>query len=120
MTLVLRRSGRVSNLVTGGLDTVGLRVPAHPVAHALLKEFGGPIAAPSANRFGRVSCTRAQHVADELGDRVDLILDGGECSIGLESTIIDVTSGEPAILRPGGVTAEQIAAVLGRPLAAPT
>ena len=118
MTLVLRRSERVSDLVTGGLETVGIRVPCHPVAQALLQEFGGPIAAPSANRFGRVSCTRAQHVADELGDRVDLILDGGECSIGLESTIIDVSSSEPSILRPGGVTAEQITAVLGGRLAA--
>ncbi len=112
MTLVLRRSKRISDLVMGGLETVGLRVPAHPVAHALLNEFGGPIAAPSANRFGRVSCTRAEHVLDELGDRVDLILDGGECDVGLESTIIDVSSDRPAILRPGAVTAEQVAAVV--------
>jgi L-threonylcarbamoyladenylate synthase len=117
MTLVLRRSARISKLVTAGLETVGLRVPAHPVAQALLKGFGGPIAAPSANRFGRVSCTRAEHVVAELGERVDLILDGGECNVGLESTIIDVSgldvSGErPAILRPGAVTAEQVANVL--------
>jgi L-threonylcarbamoyladenylate synthase len=114
MTLVLRRGGRVSNLVTGGLDTVGIRVPGHPVAEALLREFGGPIAAPSANRFGRVSCTRAEHVLEELNGHVDLILDGGECPIGLESSIIDLSGSEPAILRPGAVTAEQIAAVLGR------
>jgi L-threonylcarbamoyladenylate synthase len=120
MTLVLRRGKRVSDLVTGGLETVGIRVPAHPIAHALLQEFGGPIAAPSANRFGRVSCTRAEHVADELGQRVDLILDGGECPVGLESTIIDVSGCDPAILRPGAVTAEQVAAVLGKPLASPT
>jgi L-threonylcarbamoyladenylate synthase len=113
MTLVLRRGGRVSNLVTGGLDTVGLRVPAHPVAQALLKQFGGPIAAPSANRFGQVSCTRAEHVFEELGDRVELILDGGKCDVGVESTIIDVSSRRPAVLRPGAVTAEQVAAVLG-------
>jgi L-threonylcarbamoyladenylate synthase len=113
MTLVLKRSERVNNLVTGGLDTVGLRVPSHPVAQALLREFGGPIAAPSANRFGRVSCTRAEHVEAELGGRVDLILDGGECTVGLESTIIDVSSGEPAILRPGAVTAEDVARILG-------
>ena len=100
MTLVLRRKSRVSDLVTGGLDTVGLRVPVHPVAQALLREFAGPIAAPSANRFGRVSCTRAEHVLQELDGRVDLILDGGECDVGLESTIIDVSRGEPAILRP--------------------
>jgi len=91
MTLVLKRSKRISDLVTGGLETVGLRVPAHPVARELLKEFGGPIAAPSANRFGRVSCTRAEHVASELGNRVDLILDGGQCAVGLESTIIDLS-----------------------------
>jgi L-threonylcarbamoyladenylate synthase len=113
MTLVLRRSGRVSDRVTGGLGTVGLRVPAHPVASALLAEFGGAIAAPSANRFGRVSCTRAEHVAEELGERVDLILDGGSCPVGLESTIVDVSGEVPQILRPGAVTAEQIAAALG-------
>lgn len=113
MTLVFRKGQRVSPLVTGGLETVGLRVPSHPVAQALLREFGGPIAAPSANRFGQVSCTRAQHVADELTGRVDLILDGGECAIGLESTIIDVSSGQPAILRPGAVTVEDVSRVLG-------
>jgi len=117
MTLVLRRSGRISDLVTGGLQTVGLRVPGHPVAHALLKEFGGPIAAPSANRFGRVSCTAAEHVVAELGGRVDVILDGGECDVGVESTIIDVSCDRPAILRPGAVTAEEVAAVLKAPVA---
>jgi L-threonylcarbamoyladenylate synthase len=118
MTLVLPRSARISDLVTGGLETVGLRVPAHPVAHALLTEFGGPIAAPSANRFGQVSCTKAEHVIAELGDRVELILDGGECDVGVESTIIDVSGKQPAILRPGAVTAEQVAAVLKESLAA--
>jgi len=118
MTLVLRRRARIGDLVTGGLETVGLRVPGHPVAHALLTEFGGPIAAPSANRFGRVSCTRAEHVVAELGDRVELILDGGECKVGVESTIIDVSGKQPAILRPGAVTAEQVAAVLKGSLAA--
>jgi L-threonylcarbamoyladenylate synthase len=113
MTLVLRRGPRVSDLVTGGLETVGLRVPAHPVAQALLREFGGPIAAPSANRFGRVSATRAEHVLEELADRVDLVLDGGECSVGLESTIIDVSSDRLAILRPGAVTKEQVEVALG-------
>jgi L-threonylcarbamoyladenylate synthase len=114
LTLVLHRNSRVSNLVTGGLDTVGLRIPVHPVAQALLREFGGPIAAPSANRFGRVSCTRAEHVLQELDGRLELILDGGECEVGLESTIIDLSRGEPAILRPGAVTAEMVASVLGK------
>ena len=114
MTLVLRRNSRVSDLVTGGLDTVGLRVPVNPVAQALLREFAGPITAPSANRFGRVSCTRSEHVLHELNGRVDLILDGGECDVGLESTIIDVSRGEPAILRPGAITAEMVAALLGQ------
>jgi L-threonylcarbamoyladenylate synthase len=113
LTLVLRRHSCVSNLVTGGLETVGLRIPVHPVAQSLLREFGGPIAAPSANRFGRVSCTRAEHVLQELDGLVDLILDGGECDVGLESTIIDLSRGEPAILRPGAVTAEMVANVLG-------
>jgi L-threonylcarbamoyladenylate synthase len=113
MTLVVRRGPEISNLVTGGLDTVGLRVPSHPVAQALLREFGGLIAAPSANRFGRVSCTTAEHVSQELGERVDLILDGGECLVGLESTIIEVSGPQPAILRPVAVTAEQVSAVLG-------
>jgi L-threonylcarbamoyladenylate synthase len=119
MTLVLRKNSRVNDLVTGGLPTVGLRVPSHPVAQALLREFGGPIAAPSANRFGGVSATRAAHVAEELAGRVDLILDGGPCAVGLESSIIDVTSGLPAVLRPGAVTTEQIAAVLDTEISAP-
>ena len=113
LTLVLRRSQRASDLVTGGLETVGLRVPGHPVAQELLQQFGGGIAAPSANRFGRVSPTTAEHVLSELGGLVDLILDGGPCAIGLESTIVDLSRGIPAVLRPGGITAEQLAAVLG-------
>ena len=119
LTLVVRRGRRVSDLVTGGLPTVGLRVPAHPVALSLLNEFGGPLAAPSANRFGRVSPTTAAHVLSDLAGCVDLILDGEPCEVGLESTIIDCSSGEPAILRPGGITAEQIAALLQAPLARP-
>lgn len=119
MTLVLRRSKRASDLVTGGLETVGLRVPGHPVAQALLLEFDEAIAAPSANRFGRVSPTTAQHVLDELHGRIPLILDGGACSVGLESTIIDLSGERPAILRPGAVTAEQVAAVLNEPIAGP-
>jgi L-threonylcarbamoyladenylate synthase len=117
MTLILRRGYRASDLATGGQGTVGLRVPAHPVAHALLREFGGGIAAPSANRFGRVSPTRAEHVLQERFENLEMILDGGPCQIGLESTIIDLTRGQPAILRPGAVTAEQIAAMLGSEIA---
>jgi L-threonylcarbamoyladenylate synthase len=113
LTLVLARGRRTNRLVTGGLDTVGLRVPAHPVARRLLQRFGGAVAAPSANRFGRVSPTRAEHVAADLEGLVDLILDGGECQVGLESTIVDLTGNQPAVLRPGGITSEQIAAVAG-------
>jgi L-threonylcarbamoyladenylate synthase len=116
MTLIVRRSARASDLVTGGLDTVGLRVPSHPVARALLQQFGGAIAAPSANRFGRVSATTARHALSELQGRVAIVLDGGPCQVGLESTIIDVSGGQPMILRPGGVTAEQVSAQLKAPI----
>jgi L-threonylcarbamoyladenylate synthase len=111
LTLILRRSNRVNDLVTGGQDTVGLRVPGHPVALALLQQFGG-VAAPSANRFGHVSPTRAQHVADEGFPSLELILDGGSCRVGLESTIVDLSRDRPTILRPGAVTAEQLAPLL--------
>src|SRR5262245_61591236 len=121
LTLVLRRSPRISHLVTGGLETVGLRVPAHPAAQALLREFGGPLAAPSANRFGRVSPTTAAHVLADQAGRVELILDGGPCSVGLESTIVDCSGpASPAILRPGAITAEQLEAVLQSSVATPT
>jgi L-threonylcarbamoyladenylate synthase len=113
LTLVLRASSRVNRLVTGGLATVGLRVPAHPVALALLRAFGGPVAAPSANRFGRVSPTLAAHVASDFAEEVEMILDGGPCAVGLESTILDLSGERIAILRPGAITAEQIADVLG-------
>jgi L-threonylcarbamoyladenylate synthase len=112
LTLVLRRAARVSDLITGGQDSVGLRVPSHPVAQQLLKTFGRGIAAPSANRFGRLSPTTAQHVREELGDAVDLVLDGGPCDVGIESTIVDFTHATPAVLRPGHISAEQIADVL--------
>ena len=108
LTLILQRDQRVLNEVTGGQETVGLRVPDHPVAAALLREFGGGIAAPSANRFGRVSPTRAQHVRDELGAHVGMILDGGACRIGLESTIVSLVKGNVVLLRPGGI---QVAAI---------
>lgn len=116
LTLILKRSSRAMDVVTGGLDTVGLRVPRHPVAQELLSRLGGAIAAPSANRFGRVSPTTAEHVRREFGDALDLILDGGDCQVGLESTIVDLSGPTPAVLRPGYVTAEQIEAALGMPL----
>lgn len=114
LTMVLHRHPDVSDVVTGGRDTVGLRVPNHPVALELLRAFGGGLAAPSANRFGRVSPTTAAHVHDDLGDDVDLILDGGPCEVGVESTIIELTGETPTILRIGGVSVETIEEVLGR------
>lgn len=120
MTMILRRDARVLDVVTGGQDTVGLRVPAHPVALQLLHVFGDGIAAPSANRFGHVSPTTAAHVRAELGSDVDMILDGGACTIGIESTIVDLTAARPRILRPGGVSRAQIEAVLGLEPAANT
>lgn len=116
LTLVLRKSSRACDAVTGGQETVALRVPAHPMALALLRAFGGGLAAPSANRFGRVSPTTAAHVRADLGDEVDLILDGGPCTIGVESTIVDLSSGSPAILRPGAISAEDLERVLGCPV----
>ena len=113
LTLVLRRGRRVPLEVTGGLETVAVRVPDHPVALALLSAFGGGIAAPSANRFGSVSPTTAQHVLAELGDAVDVVVDGGSCRVGVESTIVDVTGTVPSVLRPGGVTSQDLEAVLG-------
>ena len=112
LTLILRRDARVLDAVTGGQDTVGLRVPAHPVALELLRRFGGGIAAPSANRFGHVSPTTAAHVRAELGNDVDMILDGGACTVGIESTIVDLSGTRPRILRPGGVSRADIEAVL--------
>jgi L-threonylcarbamoyladenylate synthase len=119
LTLVLPRAPHVLDLVTGGQETVALRVPSHPVAHALLEAFGDGIVAPSANRFGRLSATHAAHVRDELGDAVDLILDGGPTDVGVESTIVGLSGDHPVLLRPGGISPAQLAAVLGSPLAAP-
>ncbi|MCX5416042.1 L-threonylcarbamoyladenylate synthase [Streptomyces sp. NBC_00059] len=117
LTLVLRRGLRVPLEATGGLETVAVRVPDHPVALALLSAFGGGVTAPSANRFGSVSPTTADHVRAELGSAVDFILDGGSCQVGVESTIVDVRGEMPSILRPGGVTREDLEAVLGHPVA---
>lgn len=114
LTLILRREADVPDEVTGGQDTVGVRVPAHSIALALLQVFGSGIAAPSANRFGRISPTTAAHVRDELGERVAMILDGGACPVGIESTIIDFSRDVPEILRPGAITADDIARVIGR------
>jgi L-threonylcarbamoyladenylate synthase len=118
LTLVVaRREERVAPEATGGRDTVGIRVPDHPIALALLDTFGGGIAAPSANRFGRVSPTTADHVRADLGADVDLVIDGGPCAVGVESTIVDVTGPEPAVLRVGGVSEARLAEVVGAPLA---
>jgi L-threonylcarbamoyladenylate synthase len=114
LTLVVPRAAAVPDAVTGGLETVGLRVPDQPLAQAMLAELGAGVAAPSANLFGRTSPTTADHVRDDLGAQVDLILDGGPCAVGVESTILDLAGDEPTILRSGGVSPEAIARVLGR------
>jgi L-threonylcarbamoyladenylate synthase len=113
LTLVLRRGRRVPDEVTGGQDTVALRVPAHPVAQRLLAAFGGPVAAPSANRFGRISPTRPEHAAAELGDSLAMVIDGGPSTVGVESTILDLSGDAPRLLRPGGVSRRLLAQVLG-------
>jgi L-threonylcarbamoyladenylate synthase len=112
LTMILRRHPRVPTAVTGGQETIGLRVPRHPVAHALLEAFGGGVAAPSANRFGRVSPTTRARVVAELGDVVGTILEGGDCEVGLESTIVDLSGDRPRLLRPGGIGAAELAEVL--------
>jgi L-threonylcarbamoyladenylate synthase len=113
LTLVLRKKEMVPDLATSGLPNVALRVPAHPVAQALLRAFGGPLAAPSANRFGRISPTDAQAVRIELGEAVPLILDGGPCAVGLESTVLLLSEDQPVLLRAGGIPLEEIEAVVG-------
>ena len=121
LTLVLKRSARARDIVTGGQETVGLRAPAHPWMRAVLHAFGSALAAPSANSFGRVSPTTAQHVIDDLGvkprGKVDLVVDGGACPVGIESTIVDVCSNPPTLLRPGAVTRDQLQHALGRRVA---
>jgi L-threonylcarbamoyladenylate synthase len=113
LTVVLRKRPLIPELVTAGLDTVALRVPAHPVAQALLRTLGKPIAAPSANPFGYVSPTTALHVQEMLGGAIPLILDGGPCTIGVESTVCALTEKDAIVLRPGGVTIEEIESVIG-------
>jgi L-threonylcarbamoyladenylate synthase len=112
LTLILKRSKLAKDFVTGGQDTVGLRVPSHPVAHELLTVFQNGIAAPSANRFGLVSPTTAAHVREDLGDDVDLVLEGGPSEVGIESTIIDLSSGAAALLRPGSISRTELEDVL--------
>lgn len=112
LTLVVKRAPAVHDVITGGQDTIAIRVPSHPVAQQLLNAFGGGIAAPSANRFGHVSPTRADHVRDEFGEQTPMILDGGDSKIGLESTIVCCVSGAPRLLRPGSITLSQLRAVV--------
>ncbi len=114
LTLVLPKRDIVPDVATAGLPAIGVRVPHHPVALALLRAAACPIAAPSANRFTQVSPTTAQHAMESLGDRVDLVLDGGACEVGIESTVLDLTGDVPAVLRPGMISRAQIAIVLGR------
>ena len=132
LTLILKRQPEVPDAVTGGQDTVGIRMPRHPMTLALLREFAQigsstgasaglcGLAAPSANKFGRISPTKAAHVKNDLGDAVAMILDGGECDVGIESTIVDFSRGAPVVLRPGAISAEDIAAVTHTATAAAT
>ena len=113
LTLVLKKQATVPDLVTAGLDTVGLRMPAHPVALALIEAAQIPVAAPSANRFTQLSPTTAEHVRQSLGDRVDYILDGGPCSVGIESTVLSLAGDRPVLLRPGGISRQQIERAIG-------
>ena len=114
LTLVLPKADVVPDLVTAGLQTVGVRVPDHPLTLEMLCAAGIPVAAPSANLFGRISPTTAEHVADQLADRVDYILDGGPCRVGLESTVVDLSTSQARLLRPGGLPLEEIERVIGR------
>jgi L-threonylcarbamoyladenylate synthase len=113
LTLVLRKHPAIPHRVTAGLDTVGIRMPAHPVAHSLIRYSGLPVAAPSANRFGELSPTTAEHVRASLGDRVDMILDGGPSQVGIESTVLSLAGTRPVLLRPGMVTQEELEALIG-------
>lgn len=113
LTMVLPKHEFVPDIVTAGLDTVAIRMPDHLIAHDLIMMSGTPIAAPSANRFGYISPTKAVHVLEQLGDRVDMIIDGGDCAVGVESTIIRLTDERSVILRPGGVPVEEIEAIIG-------
>jgi L-threonylcarbamoyladenylate synthase len=115
LTFILPRSNncKLALLVSGGLDTVAVRIPAHDVAHNLIEAAGTPIAAPSANTSGKISPTTADHVSASLGDKISCILDGGDCSIGLESTVVDLSAETPTLLRPGGITQDELASIIG-------
>jgi L-threonylcarbamoyladenylate synthase len=114
LTVVLFKEEHIPDIVTAGLPTVALRMPSHPMALSLIKESKCPIAAPSANPFGYLSPTTAEHVRDQLSDQVDLILNGGPCPVGVESTIVSFLDGKPRMLRPGGVSLEEIESVIGK------
>jgi L-threonylcarbamoyladenylate synthase len=114
LTVVLSKKEEVPDIVTAGLETVAVRMPAHPISLSLIREAGCPLAAPSANPFGYLSPTTAEHVRSQLGDRVDLILDGGPCQVGVESTILSFVEERPVLLRPGGVPLEEIESVIGK------
>ena len=124
LTIILKKSDIAKDFVTGGQDTVALRCPSHPIAHRLLEIFdrgqGKGLAAPSANSFGRISPSTAQHVRDDLGEKpqgkVDLIIDGGPCEVGIESTILDLSGDTPRILREGAIDSDQISSVIGKPV----
>jgi L-threonylcarbamoyladenylate synthase len=124
LTMLLARGERATDAVTAGRSTIGMRSPAHPLTRELLRRFGGGLAAPSANRFGKVSPTTAQHVLDDIGDVLvpgrDLVLDGGPCSVGVESTIVDLTVSPPQVLRAGAITPDDITRLLDTPLADPS
>jgi len=113
LTLIMPRSGKIPDVITAGLDTVAIRMPSHPIAAALIKKASVPVAAPSANSSGRPSPTLAKHVIEDLSGKVDVIIDGGSSEIGVESTVLDITVTPPLVLRPGGVTLEQLREVLG-------
>jgi len=119
LTLLLKKSNNVSHLVTGGRETVAIRVPANTTTRLVIEKCGHAIAAPSANKFGRVSPTTAQHVDADLGSEIELIIDDGDCSIGVESTILDLTSDRPQLLRPGGFPLEDLEAILGSSIDSP-
>lgn len=114
ITVILPKSDRVPDCVTAGLDTVGIRMPAHPVARAFINACNTPVAAPSANTSTRISPTSARHVYDDMQGKIPLIIDGGACDVGIESTIVDLSSDTPTILRPGAITAQMLAQVLGK------
>ncbi len=113
LTMVLPRAGQIPDVVTAGLPTVGVRLPAHPIARAFIRQAGVPVAAPSANRSGRPSTTTAAHVLEDMDGRIPAVIDGGPCQVGVESTIVSLTGDKPRLLRPGGISLEQLRAVLG-------